>query len=48
MKLSIIFANNEIYNKTILCLLALIYNENVETIFKFLKNNFNFNPNLLV
>ena len=39
-----LYKNN---NKTLLCMLALIYNENrvtIETILKYLKLNFNFNP----
>ena len=47
MKLFVILAYNKINNKTFLCVLALIYNENretIETILKNLKINFNFNP----
>ena len=49
MKLFEILAYNEKSNKTLLYLLALIYNENKETteeIFYYLKTNFNYSPKL--
>jgi len=50
MKLFVIVTYNKKLNKTLLCNLSLIYNENVETIEKlleFLKDVYNFNPNLI-
>ena len=50
LKLFVLLCYNKKYNKILLCTLALIYNENKETleeIFKFLKKNFNFQPSLI-
>lgn len=50
IKLFVLLSYNKKFNKLLLCALALIYNENIETleeIFKYLKKNFNFNPDLI-
>ena len=50
MKLFVLLCYNQKYNKTLLCLLALIYNENKEIlkeIFKFLKLNYEFYTKLI-
>ena len=50
LKLFVILTYNKKLNKTLLCLLALIYNENFETIseiFNFLKKNYNFYPKII-
>ena len=49
LKLFVLLCYNKKYNKILLCAFALIYNENYETlvtIFKFLKTNYNFQPDL--
>ena len=50
MKLFVLLAYNIRLNKILLCMLALIANENTETlemILKYLKNNFYFKPDLI-
>ena len=50
IKLFVLLSYNKKFNKILLCTLALIYNEIIETleeIFKYLKKNFNFNPDLI-
>ena len=50
MKLFILLAYNKNLNKILLCMMALIFNENKETlesIFKFLKLNYEFDPQLI-
>ena len=50
MKSFVMLTFNNKLNKVLLCLLALIYNENRETleeIFKYLENNYSFNPDVL-
>ncbi len=50
MKLFVLLSYNKLKNKILLCTMALIYNENtetLETIFKFLKINYFFNPTLI-
>ena len=50
LKLFVLLCYNKKYNKILLCIFALIYNENIETlevIFKYLKMNFNFQPEFI-
>ena len=50
LKLFVFLTYNKKLNKNLLCLLALIYNENFETIceiFNFLKKNYNFYPKII-